>query len=103
MSYNRYSKFKHNGKIDLVPGITIPEKSSDFFETYKKGFTRLDVLSYKYYGDANYDWLIMSANPQLGSLEYLIPDGEEIRIPYPLDTTLEIYNKMIEQYKILNK
>ena len=103
MSYDRYVKFRHNGKIDFVPNIVIPEKSSDYYDRYYRGMTRLDNLSYKYYGDANYDWLILAANPEYGSLEYLIPTGSLIRIPYPLDATLEIYNKMIDNYKILNK
>ena len=44
------------------------------------------------FNDPNYDWLIMQANPQYGSLEFNIPDGARLRIPYPLDTVIARYN-----------
>ena len=101
MSYDRYSKFRKNGAIKLVPFIPIKEKSTDLYDYYKEGETRLDLLSYQYYEDPNYDWLIMQANPEYGSLEYQIPNGARLRIPYPLDLTLTQYNNDIETYKIL--
>lgn len=97
-TYDRYSEFRNNGLISIVPFVKIPSKSTDYYETYHRGITRLDVLSYKYYGDANYDWLIMQANPKLGSMEFNIPDKSTIRIPYPLSITLEQYKKGIENY-----
>lgn len=101
MSYDRYSKFRNNGSIKLVPFIPIKEKSTDLYDYYKAGETRLDLLSYQYYGDPNYDWLIMQANPEYGSLEYQIPDGARLRIPYPLDTTIMQYNSDIDTYNVL--
>ena len=98
MSYSRYNRFLVNGKYEIVPSVEIYSKSSDFFEVYKGGVTRLDILSNKYYGDPNYDWLIMMANKQYGSLEFEIPDGSTLRIPWPLSLTLEDYNNKIEQY-----
>ena len=59
---------------------------------------RLDNLSYKYYSSPDYAWLILLANPQVGSLEYLIPDGERLRIPYPLDIALSRYDKEVNDY-----
>ena len=55
-------------------------------------------MSYQYYGDANYDWLILQANPEIGSLEYKINDGTKIRIPFPLDTTIARYNADVDLY-----
>jgi hypothetical protein len=101
MSYDRYSKFRKNGTIDLVPFVPIRVKSTDKYDYYKKGETRLDLLSYQYYGDPNYDWLIMQANPDYGSLEYNIPNGSLLRIPYPLDTSIVQYNSDIDAYKRL--
>ena len=101
MAYDRYTKFRMNGTIKTVPGITLTPKSTDYFETYHLGQSRLDLISYDYYGDPGYDWLIMLANPQYGSLEYKIPDGSVLRIPYPLATTLEDYNNKISQYETL--
>ena len=97
-TYDRYNKFRRNGSISHVPFIEIPVKSTDYYTFYKAGRTRLDILSYQYYGDANYDWLIMQANPELGSLEFKIPDGTRLRIPYPLDVTLSKYNDDINVY-----
>jgi len=101
MSYDRYKNFRVNGRVRVVPAIAIDEKPSDLFEVYHAGVTRLDVVSYDYYGDANYDWLIMAANPQYGSMEFAIPDGAELRIPYPLGATLEAYNERVREYEQL--
>ncbi len=103
MSYNRYSSFIKNGNYEIIPSIKIYHKDSDLTEIYEQGKSRLDLISYKYYGDANYDWLIMMANPEYGSLEFNIPDGAVLRIPYPLNITIENYNNAIEIYKQLYK
>ena len=63
--------------------------------------TRLDLISYDYYGSADYAWLILQANPQYGSMEFSIPDGVELRIPYPLNVSLDAYQKSIETYNKL--
>lgn len=97
-SYDRYAKFRVNGTIKKVPFIKIPIKETDYYETYVKGITRLDLLSEKYYGDPNYDWLILQANPSYGSMEFSIPDGSNLRIPYPLGLTLEQYREQITLY-----
>jgi nucleoid-associated protein YgaU len=101
MAYNRYTKLIRNGSIKKVPKIDIPFKSSDMYVTYKKGFTRLDNVSFDIYGDPNYDWLILMANNDVASLEFEIPDGYDIRVPYPLQQTLEEYNKRIDYYDSL--
>lgn len=97
-NYRRYSKFTKEGKSLIVPFISIPERGSDFYETYEAGTTRLDLLSYKYYNNPDYAWLILQANPQYGSLEFLIPDGSELRIPFPLDNALEAYDAGVREY-----
>jgi hypothetical protein len=102
MSYDRYNKFRINGDTILQPFIKIPVKDSDYYETYEKGKTRLDILSYQYYKDPDYAWLIMQANPEYGSIEFLIPDKAQIRIPYPLNLTLTKYENDIEEYKKIN-
>jgi hypothetical protein len=93
MSQSRYSSFNEDGvKSDIIPFIKIPKKSTDYYEYYVRGQTRLDNLSYKYYKDANYGWLILQANPEVGSLEFAIPNNSLLRIPYPLDSTIIAYN-----------
>lgn len=99
--YDRYKKFRRNGKILHVPFIKIPERNTDYYTYYKAGQTRLDLLSYQYYGDAGYGWLIMQANPQYGSLEFMIPDGSKLRIPFPLDAVIDKYNTDIDLYEEL--
>lgn len=96
--FDRYASFRIGGEIRSVPYISLQDKSSDIFITYEKGKHRLDLLSYKYYGDSNYAWLILQANPQYGSMEFLIPDKSKLKIPYPLNETLEEYNKGIELF-----
>lgn len=102
-TYKRYSMFTQNGKSSIVPFGEIPKKNTDFKEIYTKGQTRLDLLSYKYYNDANYGWLIMQANPQYGSMEFSIPDGAELRIPYPLNETISDYEASITEYNTMYK
>ena len=102
MSYDRYNKFRINGDTIFPPFITIAVKETDYYEIYEKGKTRLDILSYQYYRDPDYAWLILKANPQYGSVEFLIPDKAQIRIPYPLNITLSQYEIDIENYKKFN-
>ena len=101
MSYSRYKNFVKNGTVKMVPFIAIPKRSSDYYMYYKVGESRLDLVSYEYYGDPNYDWLIMQANPQYGSLEFKIPNNALLRIPYPLDVVISQYNSDIEKYNEL--
>jgi hypothetical protein len=101
--FDRYAQFRgEDGMTGLVPYIPIPAKPTDYYVQYSKGKTRLDVLSNDYYGDPNYGWLILQANPSAGSVEFRIKDGEVLRIPYPLDVTLVDYKTSISDYQKLN-
>lgn len=99
MAFDRYSQFRNGKRIDFVCFGEIPVKESDLIEIYRKGETRLDLLSYQYYNDPDFAWLIMQANPQYGALEFNIPDGSELRIPYPLDASLSDYQESITRHK----
>lgn len=98
MSYNRYSKLMKDGEYKYLPFIKLPQKISDKEDTYVAGSTRFDLLSEKYYNDANYGWLILLANPNLPSLEYKIQNNTAIKIPYPLDETLNDYKNEIDKH-----
>lgn len=100
-AFDRYKQVRSGRSTGLLPFGNIPEKTTDVFETYKKGKTRLDLLSYQYYDSADYGWLILQANPQYGSLEFRIPDGAEIRIPFPLDVSLKDFQTSIDKKKNL--
>ena len=99
MSYDRYNKLRINGTVKEVPFIKIPVRSTDYYTNYIAGKTRLDLLSFEYYNDPNYGWLIMQANPQYGALEFRIPNMALLRIPYPLNTVLSQYANDIDNYK----
>ena len=96
--YDRYKKFRNGGDTSKIPFIKIEKDSTDMYITFDKSRMRLDNLSYKYYGDANYGWLLMMANPHLGSMEFEIPDNCIFRIPYPLTSALLRYEKKIKEY-----
>ena len=98
MSYDRYKKFRKNGTVSKVPFILITVKDSDKYISYEAGKTRFDILSYQFYNDPNYEWLILQANPEYGCREFLIPNGARLRIPYPLDVTLRQYENDIDTY-----
>lgn len=102
-TFDRYSQFRNGNTIELVSFGEIPHKKSDEVIIFKKGDMRLDQISYQYYGNPNYAWLIMQANPEYGSLEFNIPDGVELRIPYPLDTSISDYKSSIEKNNKYNK
>ena len=44
----------------------------------------------------------MQANPEYGSMEFEIPDGAELRIPYPLNVSIDSYELSIRKYYELN-
>ena len=95
--YDIYQKFRLDGQILKVPYIKIGHVNSDLYITFDKSRMRMDTLSYKYYGDANYGWLLMLANPQFGSMEFNIPDKVLFRIPYPLQSALVRYENEVDK------
>ena len=61
----------------------------------------MDNVSYDAYGDSSYEWLILLANQDIALMEFEIEDGTQIRVPYPLQDTLDEYNKKIDNYEKL--
>lgn len=98
--FNRYQFFVEDSKFKIVPGIEIPIKATDKYFLYKKGKDRLDKISQEYYNTPTFGWLILTANPSIGSVEFMIQDNSLIRIPFPLITTLQDYNRIIELYEL---
>jgi hypothetical protein len=101
--YDRYSKFRSDGQVKLLPFLKIDEEGSDLYIVFEKDTMRFDNLSYKYYGDADYAWLILQANPQIGGYEYSVADGTVLRIPYPLSSAINRYEASIRLYREKNK
>jgi len=98
MDYKRYKNFIDGVSYKKIPFIEIPKSPSDKYVYYEVGKTRLDLLSYQYYEDPNYGWLIMQANPECGSLEFKIKDKQRLRIPYPLESALMGYDDGYKTY-----
>jgi hypothetical protein len=96
--YDRYDSFVKDGSFRIVPGIELPIKGSDRYLQYNKSKHRLDVLSQEYYGTPLFGWLILQANPLLGSIEFEIPDNSYLRIPYPLIASLQDYKNGVDLY-----
>ena len=98
MSYNRYKSFKSNGTYKKVPFVEVPLSPTDRYVYYEVGKTRMDLLSYQFYDNPNFGWLILQANPSCGSLEFKIKDGNKLRVPYPLDAAIQGYENNITKY-----
>jgi len=98
--YDRYQNFRFNNQVKVLPFIKIPTFPNDILVEYTER-TRLDILSNNYYGSPYYGWLIMQANPIYGGLEFDIPEGTTIRIPYPLTSALQAYQRAITNYNVL--
>ena len=99
--FDRYEKFRNNGKYDNIPFITIPLASTDKSVLYEAGKTRLDKLSQTYYNNPYHGFLILMSNPQYGGLEFDIKNGDVIRIPYPFESAIERYIQQVNRYKEL--
>jgi hypothetical protein len=98
MAFDRYLDFKMNGEMKFLPFITIQEQPTDIKVVYSNGISRLDIISNKYYDDPTYGWLIQLANPQYGSIEFDYPQECILRIPFPLESAISLYNKEIQKY-----
>lgn len=96
--FDRYDRFRSDSNFKFVPGIKIPEKSTDKYVTYKVGQTRFDILSQKYYNSPYYGWLIMLANSEFGGLEFNIPNNKTIRIPFPLTESVNDYLSGVDKH-----
>ena len=101
--YDRYQNFRINNQVKVLPFIKIGQRSTDIIIEYKSNRTRLDIVSNAYYGTPYYGWLIMQANPQYGGLEFDIPNGAAIRVPFPLLNALQDYQEQVENYNVLYK
>jgi hypothetical protein len=99
LDYDRYQILRNNdGSTDMPPFVEIPVSPGDKYEEWREGFSRMDVISQKYYSNPFYDFFILYANPQYIS-EFDIPDGTVIRIPFPLDRVKLIYENSLTANK----
>lgn len=60
--------------------------STDILHPFKS-HDNIDTLANKYYGDPTLGWIIMLGNPNY-KMEFLVPTGTIVRVPFPLDKVL---------------
>ena len=96
--FNRYINFLINGEQTVVPFVKLPNKSSDKRYFYKVGVSRLDKISQDFYDSPFFGWLILQANPEFGGLEWNIPDGALLTIPFPLVASVQDYEATLNNY-----
>ena len=97
--YKRYTILTDsNGVTEMMPFVNLPVNSSDKYEYWNTTFSRMDKLANKYYGNPFYDFFINYANPLYIS-EFDIPDGELIRIPFPLAKVKADYEQALTEYR----
>jgi hypothetical protein len=96
--YNRYAILTNaNGTTDQMPFVTLPVNPSDKYENWNTEYSRLDKVSQKYYGSPFYDFLILYANGYMS--EFDIPDGQLIRIPFPLSKVKSDYESALTVFR----
>lgn len=98
--YDRYQRFEVNNQAKTVPFINIDKRPTDITQVYKKN-TRLDIISSNVYGSPYYGWIILQANPKFGGLEFNIPEGTELRVPFPLESVLQEYQTKLNRFNTL--
>lgn len=96
--YNRYDDILVNGKQLVVPFIELTSKNTDKEYIFRNGISRLDKISFEYYGSPLFGWLILQGNPEFGGLEANIPDNSKITIPFPLISSIQDYSNKLNEY-----
>lgn len=99
--FDRYQAFRLNGSMEPIVFFPIEEVDTDKKVKYRVGKTRLDDLSDRYYNNPYSGYLIVMANPGLGSLEFKFTDDTLIRIPFPYESALARYQAAVKRHKEL--
>lgn len=94
MPFDFYKPLKENDSLKDMPPVEISLRRSDKYITYQSSKMRLDYIAGEIYKDETLWRLIMWANPEY-FLEFDIPDGAIIRVPYPLNDVLAEVNNFI--------
>jgi hypothetical protein len=98
MGTDRYEfLIRSDGTMQNLPKVKISGRDTDKFVVYDSARTRLDRISAEIYDDDTYGWLILLANPEF-FIEFDIPSGTVVRIPFPLQDVLTEY-----QTKVISK
>ena len=98
MVSDRYSTFLINNKATIVPFIKLDKKPTDRYEVYKQGISLLDIISFNNYGSSEYVYILKMANAEFGFDEFDYQDEVYLRVPYPLEVTLNEYSDKVSDY-----
>lgn len=98
MPVNFYTPLKENDMLKDMPPVKISLRKTDKYITYQKGVMRTDFLAGEIYQDETLWRIIMWANPEY-FLEFDIPDGAVIRIPYPTNEVISEIKNFITENK----
>jgi hypothetical protein len=71
--------------------ISIDVKESDEYVVASFG-ERLDLLAFRYYGDASFWWIIAAANPSLRRDSVYLEPGTQVRVPINYAEILNSFN-----------
>lgn len=96
MPVNFYKALKDNDSLKDMPPVKISIRKSDKYITYNKNLMRLDFIAGEIYQDETLWRLIMWSNPEY-TIEFDIPNGTIIRIPFPVKDVLSEVNNFIAQ------
>lgn len=94
MPVNFYKPLKENDTLKDMPPVQISSRKTDKFIVYHREKMRLDYIAGEIYEDETLWRLIMWGNPEY-FLEFDIPEGAVIRIPYPLNEVMAEVNSFI--------
>ena len=81
-----------------MPPISIASRKTDKWIAYDMEKNRLDYIAGQIYQDETLSKVIMWANPEY-SIEFDIPRGTILRIPYPINEVLSEITQQIINYK----
>lgn len=99
--YNR-SRYVHGGETTVYPTRLgwwsrkkLPKSDDDIFITINARYNkRAWMVAYDYYGEHNFEWLILQYNSILDPNEEFIT-GREIRLPTPQRLGLEVLSGVV--------
>ena len=95
MPVNFYTPLKQDNILKDMPPVQISSRTTDKLIVYHREKMRLDYIAGEIYDDETLWRLIMWANPEY-FLEFDIPEGTVIRVPYPLNDVLAEVNAFIK-------
>ena len=91
-------RYKGKSYYTQITYPNIPHNDLDSFVTTRVG-DRLERIAYEAYGDTDYWWMIMGANPEVIKRDSLmLKPGLLIRIPYNTEAAIREYENLNKNF-----